>query len=213
MLTIALPNGSLQQKTLELFHGAGIDIPDPTRQHWVEIGHELVKTIVWMRPQHVPDAIYDLVVDGGITGEDCNWEWRCANWERCSAIAVAKLSYSKKTDKPDHIVLIAGKYEIAEGPSEGEPVFTEFPKWTSLLLGNVKIRAVPAFGSVEAFVPRIYRFGITVMESGKSLEINGLKVVKVLAESSPTLFAGPSIQTKWRLFEELAKRLTQKEER
>lgn len=212
MLTIALPNGSLQQKTLELFHRAGINIPDPTRQHWVEVGHELVKTIVWMRAQHVIDAILDGMVDVGITGVDCSWEWRCANRnrERYSAVAIAKLSYSKKTNKPDQIVLIAGKDEMAESPSRGERVFTEFPNWTSLLLGNLKIKAVPAFGSVEAFIPRRYRFGVTVSETGESLKINGLKVVRVLAESSPTLFAGPSISTKWSLFHELAEKLTQK---
>lgn len=189
MLTIALPKGSLQQKTLELFRRAGINLTDPTRQHWIEIGHELVQTIVWMRPRHIPEAICDGLVDGGITGQDCRNEWFYTGNNGKSKHQLKSwitLPYSKRSFKPDQIALIASLDEI-KYPTSDE-IFTEFPNWTTRCLCK-GARVVHSRGSVEAFVPRRYRFGVTVVETGESLAANGLKVVRVLDTSSPELYS------------------------
>lgn len=198
MLTIALPNGSLLKKTQELFFLAGICIPDPTRQHWVEIGNEFLQSIVWIKPQDIPEAIACGMVDGGITGEDCYWEWFWRHLTKRSHLRQwARLAYSKQTNNSNKVVLVVAKDEIAMAPFEGEFVFTEFPHWTEAsLLYRERVKAVPAAGSVEAWIGRKYRFGITITETGESLQINNLKAVRTLAVSSPILISRKEVSQK-----------------
>ncbi len=216
MLTIALPTGSLQQKTIELFRRSGINIPDPTRRHWVEIGHKLVKTIVWVHPRDIPNSIHEGMVEGGITGSDCYNEWFYSHYpENLDSLRRwACFSYSKRTNYPCQVVFVAAKGESASAPGEGEEVCTEFPNWTErgLLLG-LEVKVVAISGSVEARIPHRCRFGVTITETGESLEVNELKVVDVLDSSSPVLLGRNnwSSMQKAELFYELAEKLTSKE--
>ena len=209
MLTIALPNGTLQKMILEFFLAIGIKLPAPTRQHWVKISHDLISQIVWARPQHIPEMVRRGVVDLGITGLDCYYEWlywvnpldepvrtfcRSAQWGLGEGIDDSLHELREKATGRVQIVLVGDKTREPLGFYEflmpGVPVFTEFPYWTRRVL-QPRAEVVASYGSVEALVPKVYPYGITVVDTGNSLRLNDLHVVKELHESKNKVFIRP----------------------
>ncbi|OGE79008.1 MAG: hypothetical protein A2751_00925 [Candidatus Doudnabacteria bacterium RIFCSPHIGHO2_01_FULL_46_14] len=211
MLTIALPNGTLQKAILQLFLAIGIELPKPTRQHWVRVDHDLIAQIVWMRPQHIPEMIYHGIVDLGITGLDCYYEWFYQNNptinNREYFLRSLPSTYHPGCNLDDSLAEIRaaaeGRAKIAlVGPDTEEPwgvlekiekgtkVLSEFPFWTKRdLLREADV--VFSYGSVEAMVPKRYPYGITVVASGKSLRENRLHVIQELGISTTKLFIRP----------------------
>ena len=119
---------------------------------------------------------------------------------------------ARMEQKPTKIVLFAHKDEPVSSGSDisvDEPVLSEYPRVTgswflekrpmsakdldgpgeffaahgSMMKGNI----IPSHGGTEAHVPRDYRFGVCLTETGASLAANDLKVVEVILDTYPVL--------------------------
>jgi ATP phosphoribosyltransferase len=190
MLTLALPNGSLKEPTERLFQRAGIDLSTNfSRRHWIDVWHSLVFKIIWLKARDIPEVIADgRMAQVGIAGNDFYNEWFYQNQEKKSLLFVQRLCYGKNTSGPTKIALVKAIDEPTRNwPEPNEEVVTELPYWTSRLLPNIKVKAVT--GSVEAYIGHGFRFGVVLVETGRSLNENCLIAVKVLATSFPEIYA------------------------
>lgn len=190
MLKIALPNGSLEKGTFQLFEDAGFSVVTQPRRHEAIINSSLFSNALITRPQRIPELVaresgYDL----GICGQDCVWESGCEN----EVVEVMKLNFSRNTNGSVSIVLFTDNnnpvkaYEIRSGTE----ILTEYPNLTFNWFRKIGIKIKPIFshGATESDVPAGYPFGVCVTETGKSIEANGLKIVDTICTSSTVLIA------------------------
>ncbi|NLZ43398.1 MAG: ATP phosphoribosyltransferase, partial [Clostridia bacterium] len=70
-MKLALPTGSLQQPTLEMFAAADLAITTPnSRCYEASIEDPRVSCVRWLRPQEIPVYVADGLFDLGIAGYD-----------------------------------------------------------------------------------------------------------------------------------------------
>ncbi len=93
VLKLGLPNGSLQEKTLEIFKNGGFNISVSSRSYTPSIDDVEIKPTL-LRAQEMSRYVEDGVLDCGITGED----WILEN--NSDVIRVDELLYAKKTLNP-----------------------------------------------------------------------------------------------------------------
>ena len=70
MLSIALPNGSLEEGTLKLFEEANLKVLRAPRQHGAKIEDPRISRVTIMRPQHIPRLVEQGTYDLGVCGQD-----------------------------------------------------------------------------------------------------------------------------------------------
>ena len=206
-MRIALPDGSLRKKTTERFAKAGIKIPDQARKHEVTIESvpELTDgitsdhlTVFWLNPWDIPGAIFYQFADCGIVGQDIEEEWRLGNKERfkaCTLFASPPLKYSKSGDNKEALLALLGPaygVNTSKDPTTvfGK-VFTRFPLLAKSYLPEAEI--VYKRGAIEAWVGSCkcnwcVGLGVEIVDSGKSLRANRLRVLSELRRTSPILF-------------------------
>ena len=185
MFDIALPNGSWQKTLLDAFVSEGTPIPPLTRAHWQKINIYPVSRIVWMRPQHVPLAVLSGMVHLGITGSDCYEEWRLGS----------QFTNLQQVGQGLACGLVGGQRKVClVGAEEDQEqadfdIFSEFPLLTRArsITASSATLIQPSVGSVEAMIPRPFRFGVTVVQTGASLEANRLRIVEILMDVSLNL--------------------------
>ena len=197
-LTIGIPNGSLNKKTLELFMKLGIEIIINGRSFEAKVtGTDMFEKALIMRPQSIPEAIDKGIIGCGICGLDCVVE---SGMER-KLIKVTELNYSKISQKPVKIVVF-GKRESLEDNGE-ITVCSEYPNIAGEFFKEAKIDF--SYGTTEALVVMgAYDYGVCVTETGKSIVDNNLKVLKTLLVSPTVLMAKeelPEIKTLGKLIE------------
>jgi len=190
MLTVALPRGkSLEQRTLELLSQARITV----RREGDSIdfpGTAELSEGSFIKPKRIPLLVAEGDFDIGITGEDVILE-SGAHVEVC-----ARLNYSRSTDEHTRGVLFTSDKEDVRSVRDiprGSVVFSEYPNLTRqfFLRHDLPVEVVFSPGSAEAEVPRKYRFGVALSETGRSLRENSLRVLDVIFESRTVLLANP----------------------
>jgi ATP phosphoribosyltransferase len=70
MLSIALPNGSLEEGTMKLFEEANLKVLRAPRQHGAKIEDPRISRVTIMRPQHIPRLVEQGTYDLGVCGHD-----------------------------------------------------------------------------------------------------------------------------------------------
>ncbi len=215
MLKLALPNGSLEEKTVALFAAAGWSIKREGRRARCETDCPFVESVFFTRPQAIPRVVKDGICDIGICGFDCVLEDElCGHYRGQRSICqLAYLPYSKETNGPTHIVLCASESNHAQSWKDmppGSEVYSEYPNLTQCYLRSLDdVRVVPSPGSTEGHVAiGHYAYGVCVMESGKTQEQNGLRVVEMMLVSE-TVVIGPVdlTESKRELAQKLVRRL------
>ena len=68
-LRLAIPNGSLQEPTVDLFCRAGYNMKVGTRSYYPRIADAEIECLL-VRPQEQPRYIQDGLIDAGVTGYD-----------------------------------------------------------------------------------------------------------------------------------------------
>ena len=187
MLSLVLPKGSLESATLSLFEAADLTVRRGSdRDYRASIDDPRIDSVMFLRPQEIPEYVEQGLFDVGITGRDWITE------TDSDVVSITELEYSKATSNPVKIVLAVPKeHPAATGADlpDGVRVSTEFPELTRRFFAKAGVDAVivPSYGATEAKVPDIVDAIVDLTETGTSLRKHGLKVIETLLVSRTEL--------------------------
>lgn len=190
MLRLAVPKGSLEEGTLNLFEQAGLPIKRRNgRDYNLGVDDPRISEALMLRPQEIAKYMSEGEFDIGITGLDWIIETESAVKE------VADLQFSKQGWKKVKIVLatdISNPVDSPNGINVNSKVVTEYPRITRRFfkkIGKGKISIRGSYGATEVKVPRLADYLVDVTETGETLKRNGKKILAVILESSTKLIA------------------------
>jgi len=191
MINIALPKGSLEEQTLQLFKEADLEVRRTDRDYNPQINDARIGKVKILRPQEIPTYIEMGYFDMGISGLDWIHE------SGAQVKDVAKLNYSKTGPGIVKIVVAVHQSEPISKVSEIRPdsrITTEYPKLTKEFFDELKIpvRLFPSYGASEAKVPDLMDVVVDLTETGTTLRKNGLKIIGQIMESYTTIIANHS---------------------
>ena len=183
---LAIPKGSLQAATLELFSKAGFSIDIGPRSYLPEVDDEELELRL-SRPQDIPRYVEKGIVDAGITGRDWVQENGAVLGE------VAELNYSKRTAKPCRWVLAVAEDSPIKSVKDlqGKSVETELVRVTQEYLRRNGVDTSVEFshGATEAKVPDLVDAIVEITETGESLRAHNLRIVDTVMETVTLLVA------------------------
>lgn len=191
MLKLALPTGSLQKPTIEMFEDADLAVTTPdSRCYEASMEDPRVSLVRWMRPQEIPVYVAEGLFDLGIAGYDWVLERGCKDKVR----SVTKLAYSRRTNRPVRIVVAVSEFSDIKTPDDIKPGSKVTTEYVEISREYFKRLGIPvkidfSFGTTEAKIPEIADVAVELTESGSSLRANRLKIVDTIVESSTMLIA------------------------
>ncbi|OPY37329.1 MAG: ATP phosphoribosyltransferase [Methanoregula sp. PtaU1.Bin051] len=188
MITIALPKGSLEAQTLQLFREADLEIRRTDRDYNPRIDDPRIGKVKILRPQEIPTYVEKGYFDIGISGLD---------WVRetgSDVVEVANLSYSKTGEGNVRIVIAVHRDEPIDDVQNirpGSRVTTEYPELTKQFFADrgIEIQLFHSFGASEAKVPDLMDVVVDLTETGTTLRKNGLKIIGQIMESYTVIIA------------------------
>jgi ATP phosphoribosyltransferase len=186
-LKIALPKGSLQDATFELFDQAGYHVSVNPRSYVLKFDAESKMKGLLFRAQEISRYVEQGLVDAGITGSD----WVVENGSKVHT--VSDLLYAKSGSGKVRWVLAAPESSKIKKVKdlEGKRVATELVQATKKFFRKHKVNADIEFswGATEIKAPALVDAIVDVTETGSSLEANNLRVIATLLESNTVLIA------------------------
>jgi ATP phosphoribosyltransferase len=188
MINIALPKGSLEEQTLQLFKEADLEVRRTDRDYNPQINDERIGKVKILRPQEIPTYVEMGYFDMGISGLD----WVHESGAKVKEIAV--LNYSKTGQGNVKIVVAVHRDEPISTVNEIRPdsrVTTEYPEMTREFFGRlgIPVRLFPSYGASEAKVPDLMDVVVDLTETGTTLRKNGLKIIGQIMESYTVIIA------------------------
>ena len=188
MINIAIPKGSLQNQTLQLFEQAGLEVKRTEREYNARIDDPRIGKVKILRPQEIPGYVAKGYFDLGISGTD----WIM---ESGAVVAhVADLNYGKQG--PGMVKLVVAVPESQDMHSArdikpGSRVSTEYPQLTQAFFLNlgIPVDIQFSFGATEAKVPELTDVVVDLTETGSTLKKNGLKIIDIMLQSTSELIA------------------------
>ncbi len=188
MITLALPKGSLEAQTLQLFKEADLEVKRTDRDYNPRIDDPRIGKIKILRPQEIPTFVDKGYFDVGISGLD---------WVRetgSDVVEVADLSYSKTGEGNVKIVIAVHRDEPIDSAKQIRPdsrVTTEYPVLTRKYFESigVPVQLFHSFGASEAKVPDLMDVVVDLTETGTTLRKNGLKIIGQIMESYTVIIA------------------------
>ena len=188
MIDIAIPKGSLQNQTLQLFEQAGLEVKRTEREYNARIEDPRIGKVKILRPQEIPEYVAKGYFDLGISGTD---------WIMESGAVVARvgeLNYGKQG--PGIVKLVVAVPESLDIHSAreikpGSRVSTEYPSLTRAFFRNlgIPVDVEYSFGATEAKVPELTDVVVDLTETGSTLVKNNLKIIDVMLKSTSELIA------------------------
>jgi ATP phosphoribosyltransferase len=184
-LKLAIPKGSLQKATIELFARAGFEITDSERSYFPRIDDDQIE-LVLLRAQEISRYVADAALDAGITGYD----WIMEN--ASDVVEVAELAYSKATTKPARWVLAVPNESPVRTPKdlEGAIIATELVEVTKKYFDDKKINVKVEFswGATEVKA-RLVDAIVELTETGSTLRANNLREIDTVITSTTRFIA------------------------
>lgn len=183
-LKIAVPDGSMEKRIMDLFESAGIAIKiENERQKIGTVDCPMIESITFMRPQEIPIYLEKGYFDMAIVGED----W-LTNWQSGAKI-LTRLPVARKTLQPVRVVLVVEEKSdciSVETLKKNAKIATEYVELAKQIVaerGRNDIEIIRSYGGTE----RKVKFGadavIDITETGESLVANKLKVIEELMQS------------------------------
>ena len=192
MTAFALPKGSsLEQRTLDLFHSAGLRLHrHDNHAHRARLHYHGDIDAVFYKPREIPLVVAAGKLDFGITGGD--WiEETAADVE-----SVGALNYTKAGARSWRLVLAVPSTHPATTAMElpdDVRIATEYPNITAGFFKergkNVEI--VHSYGATEAKIPELADAVVDVVDTGSSLRGNDLRVLATIRSCTPHIIANP----------------------
>lgn len=195
-LRLALPKGSLQNATLEIFERAGIHIQVRERSYFPFTDDEDLE-IMLVRSQEVARYVEEGVFDAGITGYD----WICETGAKVKEIG--ELVYAKTGYRPVRWVLAVPEDSSIRKIADvrGKRIATELVSAVRNYLREKGIEAAVEFswGATEAKAPYLVDAIVELTETGTSLKANNLRIIEEILTSTTRFIANrKSWQEDWK---------------
>lgn len=187
LIRLAIPKGSLQTSTIDLFKDAGWRIDTSSRSYFPSIDDADIECAL-VRAQEVSRYVESGLFDLALTGKD----WILEN--ESDVVEVADLIYSKATYKPAKWVLaVDEKSSIKKLEDlEGKKIATELVNFTKKFFKerNINVEVEFSWGATEAKVVEGLADAIVeVTETGSTIKAHNLKIVDVLLVTNTKLIA------------------------
>lgn len=191
MISLALPKGSLEAQTLQLFKEADLEVKRTDRDYNPRINDPRISKVKILRPQEIPVYVSMGYFDLGIAGIDWVHESGATD-----VVEVADFSYSKTGEGNVKIVVAVHQDEDIEDVGQirpGSRVTTEYPRLTKQYFDGlgIDVQLFPSYGASEAKVPDLMDVVVDLTETGSTLRKNGLKIIGQIMESHTALLANP----------------------
>lgn len=195
-LRLGIPKGSLQEATLELLKGAGLEVALSGRSYYPKTNDPEVE-IVMARAQEMARYVEKGVIDAGITGAD----WVREN--KADVEEISELLYAKQGMNHVRWVLAVPEGSGIKTAADlgGKLIATELVNATKEWLGKKGIEAKVEFswGATETKCPALADAIVELTETGASLRVNKLRIVETVMESSTRLIANKGAwRDKWK---------------
>jgi len=188
MISIAIPKGSLEAQTLQLFKQADLEIKVTSREYSPQIDDPRIEKVKILRPQEIPEYVEKGYFDIGITGKDWIAE-RGADVEE-----IADLSYSKTAEKDGKVrVVLAVQADsdirAAEDIKPNSRISTEYPNLTKAFFDElgIPVQIFFSYGATEA--KDMMDAIVELTETGETLRKNNWRIIHTIFESSTKLIA------------------------
>jgi len=185
-LKLGIPQGSLENATVDLFRRAGFQITTSSRSYFPGIDDPDVECML-IRAQEMARYVEDGILDAGLTGRD----WIEEN--EADVIAVADLIYAKQSFGKVRWVLAVPEASTFRTVHdlEGKIIATELVATTRRYLAShgVKAKVEFSWGATEVKPPVLADAIVEVTETGSSLRANKLKIIDTVLESNTQLIA------------------------
>ncbi|HEX7176406.1 MAG TPA: ATP phosphoribosyltransferase [Pyrinomonadaceae bacterium] len=180
-LTIAIPKGRLQAPTLERLGRVGIDAPDEaltSRRLWVKDTRERYR-FIFVKPVDVPVYVEHGIADCGVVGRDVLLESE-ADLLQPLDLKIGRCRVVVASHKPELLSNGFGMMRVA----------TKYPRIAAEYFGSrgIPVEIIELAGSVElAPVLGLSDCIVDLVETGRTLDENGLRVVALVAECTARL--------------------------
>ena len=190
-LRLGIPNGSLQESTIQLFARAGFAIYGSPRSYFPAVDDPELRCM-FIRPQEMARYVAHGALDAGLTGLDWMTEFETGNGAG-NVVRIADLAYAKQSYGAVRWVLAVPDDSPVRTPRdlEGRTVATELVKTTEAYFDRLGIRVNVEFswGATEVKAPLLADAIVEVTETGSSLRANRLRVIDTVMASTTQLIA------------------------
>jgi ATP phosphoribosyltransferase len=190
LIRIAIPKGSLQQSTIDLFKDAGWSIRTSSRSYFPSIDDPDIECAL-VRAQEISRYVESGLFDIALTGKD----WILEN--SSDVVEVADLIYSKATYRPAKWVLAvdekSGIKKIED--LEGKKIATELVNFTRQYFKerNITVDVEFSWGATEAkVVDGLADAIVEVTETGSTIKAHNLKIIEEMLVTNTKLIANKS---------------------
>ena len=192
MISLALPKGSLERRALQLFEAAGLDVRRPSDSSYRgTIDYAGMTRVAFYKPREIPWVIESGSFDLGLTGAD----WVEETGAKVEVVEV--FDYSRHTEKPWRLVLAVPADHAATRVTDlddGVRVATEYPNTSRRYLeaAGRQAEVVVSYGVTEAKIPELADVMVDVVETGRSLRQNNLRIIETIKTCGVQLIANPA---------------------
>jgi ATP phosphoribosyltransferase len=197
ILKVGIPNGSLENATIELFRRSGWKISVSSRSYFPIVDDDEIRCTL-VRAQEMSRFVEIGTLDVGLTGRD----WIMEN--DSDVVVVEDLVYSKTSPSPARWVLVVAEDSPIRQLKdlEGKKIFTELVNFTKRYFAERKIRVQVEFswGATEGkIIEGLSDAIVEVTETGSTLRANNLRIVEELLQTNTQLIANrESYQDPWK---------------
>lgn len=186
-VNIALPKGRLGEKVYDMFERAGYDCPSIKEQNRKLIFENAEKGIryFWVKPSDVAIYVERGAADIGVCGKDILLEYEPDVYElldlgfgKCRMCVAAPADFC---DNENYVLKVATKFSnIAQN------YYNQLGRDIDIIHLNGSIEIAPILGLSDVIVD--------IVETGKTLEANNLKVFETIVPISARLISNKSSQ-------------------
>lgn len=186
VLKLALPKGSLQDSTFQLFKQAGFEFGVSSRSYHVSSDDPEIEALL-IRPQEMARYVEHGNFDAGLTGLD----WVLESGAKVREVAA--LTYSKVSMRPVRWVVAVPEASPIKTPKDlhGKRIATEVVNLTRQYLKKHGVEAEIEFswGATEVKAHEFVDAIVEATETGSSLRANHLRIVDTVLESTTRMIA------------------------
>ncbi|MFC2061436.1 ATP phosphoribosyltransferase [Elusimicrobiota bacterium] len=196
-LKLALPKGSLQKSTMDIFGKAGVKVYLDEKRSYYPSSDDTELEIMLIRPQEMPRYIEEGVFDAGI----CGYDWIKENNSKVEE--VCELVYAKGGFTPVRWVIAVPESSKIRSIKDlnGKKVATELINYVKKYFKTRKVKCEVEFswGATEVKAGVLCDAIVELTETGSSLRANKLRIIEEVLSSSTRLIANKdAYKNKWK---------------